>query len=88
MSDSKLPIGSKYCQCRECGRYFTAVSGFDLHQRLAGDGSVMCRDPEVVVSKSGERKLFLNREGYWQGPEMPPGRFTSRAGSTEGAGVV
>jgi hypothetical protein len=85
MKGARLPVGSKFCQCSECGRYFTAVSSFDRHQILAEDGSVICRDPESVVSKKGVRKLFLNTEGYWQGPEMGFVRFTSLLETTKGA---
>lgn len=71
MSDPMLPVGTGRCKCCGCGRYFTSVSGFDRHQILRDDGSVICRDPATIVRReTGEPVLVLNEKGYWQYPEM------------------
>ena len=60
---SKLPIGTKYCQCSVCERYFGAVRGFDMHRV---DGK--CVDPALLLSKAGRSRLTLNPKGYWVQP--------------------
>ena len=58
-----LTTPSRKCQCGRCGNAFTSVSGFDKHQRLAKDGSVICLSPDAVG-------LVLN-DGWWSAPRDP-----------------
>ena len=58
-----LPVGSPRCRCGACGEHFTSVSGFDRHQRLADDGSVICRHPDAVG--------LVQSAGWWSFPPDP-----------------
>ena len=62
MTDPKLKLGTRFCLCSACGRYFGGISGFDLHRR---EGA--CLAPETLTNKDGERLLFLSASGYWSG---------------------
>lgn len=52
-SDPRLPPGTNYCWCAECGRYFGGVTGFEQH-RVA----FACTDPANF-------SLSQNARGYW-----------------------
>lgn len=73
MSDPMLPAGTGRCKCMACGRYFTSVSAFDLHQRQGKDGRNVCIDPEIT-------KLVFSERGYWRHPGEKP--------APEGAGEI
>jgi len=64
--DKKLPVGTNYCKCAACGRYFGGVRGFDLH-RVGPANARNCADPASLVSKKGVALLSLNKKGYWVG---------------------
>lgn len=50
----------KECQCASCGEVFTAVSAFDLHQRIE-DGKVTCL-PLDIARKNGRPVFAAYRE--------------------------
>lgn len=56
--------GLRVAHCRGCHRTFAGVGLFDLHRTADG----RCLDPETVVGRDGERRLFF-RDGMWRGPE-------------------
>jgi hypothetical protein len=60
--DERLKIGTRFCKCSACGRYFGGVSGFDMH-RIGGK----CVDPAAILDKHNRRKLWLDDRGYWVG---------------------
>lgn len=59
----KLTVGSGKSQCGRCGLAFTSVSGFDKHQRLTKDGSIICLNSETVG--------LIERDGWWSFPPDP-----------------
>jgi hypothetical protein len=60
----KLTVGTKYCQCGACKRYFTSPTTFDMH-RVGEPGSRYCRHPGHVLDKQRRPRLRLNDKGYW-----------------------
>ena len=59
--------------CSACHRLFASVSLFDAHRSQDGPHGT-CLDPETVLSRDGERRLFF-RDGMWRGPEMSAERL-------------
>ncbi len=59
----ELKIGSRVCQCAECGLYFTGVAPFDRHQVWmgAGDQSLCLSPTEMLAAGMGR-----NKHGVWQ----------------------
>lgn len=56
------------CHCGGCHRLFATIALFDAHRSADGDhGS--CLEPEKVLGRDGERRLFF-RDGMWRGPEL------------------
>ena len=50
------------CHCTACHRTFSSVSGFDAHQRMSGDGKIICLDPMVARDRKG-REIWTVRPG-------------------------
>ena len=67
MSDKKLPFGTNYCKCPACNEYFTNAGTFDIH-RVGSGGDRSCVAPCSLSNKKGERRLVLNKRGYWGRP--------------------
>ena len=59
-ADPKLPVGTAYCQCGNCQRYFKSPTGFDLHR--TGD-----QERRRCLSIPAMRKAGMsqNKRGYW-----------------------
>ena len=55
-----LPIGTRYCQCEACKRYFKSPGAFDKH-RYGPYSDRSCIDPI-------ELGMVLNDKGYWMTP--------------------
>jgi len=55
-----LPVGSRYCECSACGRFFNSPGGFDQH-RSGPYSDRACLDPI-------ELGMVLNDKGYWMNP--------------------
>jgi len=51
--------------CSGCHRTFAGPGLFDIHRTAEG----RCLDPELVVGRDGQRRLFF-RTGMWRGPEL------------------
>lgn len=66
MTDSKLKLGTRFCKCSACGRYFGGSSGFDMHRDGPWERR-FCVDPAALHDKAGRRRLWLNDRGYWVG---------------------
>ncbi len=64
MNDPKLKLGSRFCRCSACGRYFGGTAGFDMHRGGSWERR-FCLDPAAVVDKHNRRKLWPNDRGYW-----------------------
>lgn len=60
---SKLPVGSKVCQCSACGEYFTAVTAFDAHRSGPWEARI-CLNPASLG-------LVKNANGRWGKPSSP-----------------
>lgn len=56
--------------CGSCHQLFASVTLFDLHRSQDGEHGT-CLDPEALVGRDGERRLF-SRAGMWRGPELSP----------------
>lgn len=54
--------------CGGCHRLFATSTLFDAHRSVDGPHGT-CLDPETVVGRDGERRLFF-RDGMWRGPEL------------------
>jgi hypothetical protein len=70
------PRGAE-CWCAACGRMFTSISAFDLHQRLK-EGRGACLNPAEALRRNGERLFHAYRErdgmkiwGLWN-PQSNP----------------
>jgi len=50
-------------QCAKCGRVFTGVRGFDLHQTLGPDG-ITCHDPATMTRRDG-RAVYVAAGARW-----------------------
>jgi hypothetical protein len=74
--DPMLPPGTRYCLCRECGRYFGGETGFTFHRQ----GMTCCTDDTLI--NDGYR---LNERGYWVKPLA--GRLPWPALDTQGPGA-
>lgn len=59
-ADPKLPFGSRYCRCNACGKYFTAVTPFDLHRVGAYEARRCLTTAEMLGIGMRE-----NGRGYW-----------------------
>lgn len=59
-------LGTAHCSA--CHQTFASVGLFDAHRSQDGEHGT-CLDPETVLSRDGERRLFF-RDGMWRGPEM------------------
>jgi hypothetical protein len=69
------PIGSNACHCAACHRTFTAITPFDLHQRLDGE-RVVCMDPKYTRGRHGDLIFREVRQGVWgRNAERPPENF-------------
>jgi hypothetical protein len=64
MSDPKLSVGTNFCKCAACGRYFTGPTAFDIH-RFGEPEKRVCRDPSKILDKDRKPRLRLNDRGYW-----------------------
>jgi len=51
------------CPCAPCGRVFTGVRGFDMHQRL-GQGGITCLDPAGMKRRDGTPLYVLVRDRW------------------------
>lgn len=66
--------------CAACHRPpFSTARLFDLHRSTRGGEHGSCLDPETIVSRAGERIMFL-RDGMWRGPEMDQATKLARFG--------
>jgi hypothetical protein len=59
-----LKIGTRYCLCAKCGRYFTSPSAFDMH-RAGKPESRYCRDPAKILDAERKPRMRLTPSGYW-----------------------
>lgn len=50
--------GTGQCVCGQCGHGFYSLFGFDKHQTLDSDGSVICWDPASLG-------MVRNKTGWW-----------------------
>lgn len=71
---TRRPQGSE-CECTACGRFFSSLQAFDLHQQGATEG-YLCRDPATSTRPDGETPLFRvvstprgSSWGVWLSPE-------------------
>jgi uncharacterized C2H2 Zn-finger protein len=65
-SDPKLPLGSCFCRCPECGEYFASETSFDLHRTGSHQKRERaCFAPIEVRDKHSRPMLRLNEKGYW-----------------------
>jgi hypothetical protein len=65
--DPKLPFGSNFCLCADCGEYFRSVKAFERHRRGSHriEGDRRCtRIPDM-----GSLGLSLDSKGYWRLPK-------------------
>lgn len=61
-------LGAAHCAAPGCHRLFASASLFDLHRSQDGEHGT-CLDPETVVGREGQRRLWF-RAGMWRGPAM------------------
>lgn len=66
ISDPRLRLGTNYCCCAECGRYFGGVAGFERH-RVA----FTCVDPAYFGLSQDARGYWVR--AYLSKPAMPRG---------------
>ncbi|MGH8610196.1 MAG: hypothetical protein ACREX9_23150 [Gammaproteobacteria bacterium] len=57
-----MKLRGRKCQCRECGRVFGAVTGFDLH-RQGPMSARYCSDPAALG--------LVEKDGVWKKPISP-----------------
>lgn len=55
---AELRVGTRTCQCADCGAFFTGVEGFDLH--MVGD-DLRCLSP-AEMRRIG---MTVNEHGVW-----------------------
>jgi hypothetical protein len=62
-ADPKLPLGTRFCKCAECGEYFESDSTFQRHQHRGrkDGGRVRCYTAAELLA----RGLMQNEEGRW-----------------------
>jgi hypothetical protein len=71
LTDPKLKLGTRFCKCSACGRYFGGTAGFDMHRQGSWERR-FCVDPAALLDKHGRRRLWLNERNLWvsDGPEQ------------------
>lgn len=63
-SDSKLPPGTNYCRCANCGSYFGGLKTFEIH-RIGPARDRACLGPGVLRDGHNRPVLRLSDRGYW-----------------------
>jgi hypothetical protein len=66
-SDSKLPIGSRFCKCSSCGAYFKCDRAFQLHRVGRFNADRSC----APTARMAELGLTLTG-AFWH---LPPRAF-------------
>lgn len=61
---ARWALGGAHCAGHGCHRTFAGLGAFDMHRAAVGDERV-CRDPETIIGKQGQRLLEtkLDRSG-------------------------
>lgn len=75
-ADPKLPAGTNFCRCAECGAYFSTIRAFDEHRvglhRVPGDRRCL------QLGGMRSRGLRLNSQGYWTRGYIPNAEIARR----------
>lgn len=69
---SKLPIGSKVCQCAACGEYFTVPSAFDKHRSGPWSARICLNPAEIGLVKGANGRWGYPTKGrVWLSNSTP-----------------
>lgn len=72
-ADPRLPAGSRYCRCAECGCYFGGADGFGRHR--ARFACVSPADLAMVMDSRGYWRRSGPRKGFFHGALAQPADF-------------
>lgn len=79
-SDPKLPSGTSFCRCSDCGEYFMNEPAFDRHRIGSHKDRTRACQPTPQLP---ERGLERDPRGYWRLPKREFSRSAPTAKSDD-----